>query len=76
MHACAFVFYVCVHHFIIQMKRCGEMARKLCFIREEMSKAGLFPSTQSTGSVDIDFASLEVSLDSSLLICKAFDASY
>lgn len=44
------------------MKRCGEMAHKLHFIREEMSKAGLFPSTRSTGSVDIDFASFEVKL--------------
>ncbi|KDO84722.1 hypothetical protein CISIN_1g038653mg [Citrus sinensis] len=35
------------------------MASKLRFIREEMSKAGLLPSTQSAGSVDIDFASLE-----------------
>lgn len=42
------------------MKRCGEMASKLRFIGEEMSKAGLLPSTQSAGSVDIDFASLEV----------------
>ncbi|KAH9693191.1 V-type proton ATPase subunit a3 [Citrus sinensis] len=45
--------------FAAQMKRCGEMASKLRFIREEMSKAGLLPSTQSAGSVDIDFASLE-----------------
>lgn len=73
MHACVFVFYVCVYHFIIHMKRCGEMASKLRFIGEEMSKAGLLPSTQSAGSVDIDFASLEVCY---LLICKAFDASY
>ncbi|KAH9758901.1 V-type proton ATPase subunit a3 [Citrus sinensis] len=48
--------------FAAQMKRCGEMASKLRFIREEMSKAGLLPSTQSAGSVDIDFASLEVKL--------------
>ncbi|KAJ0087270.1 hypothetical protein Patl1_09235 [Pistacia atlantica] len=45
-----------------QMKRCGEMARKLRFFREQMSKAGLFPSTKSVTSDDIDFDNLEVKL--------------
>lgn len=42
------------------MKRCGEMARKLRFFKEQMSKAGLSPSSRSAENVDIDFDNLEV----------------
>ncbi|XP_059653743.1 V-type proton ATPase subunit a3-like [Cornus florida] len=45
-----------------QIKRCGEMARKLRFIREQMSKAGLSPSTKSISRADIDLDDLEVKL--------------
>ncbi|KAK9270985.1 hypothetical protein L1049_026573 [Liquidambar formosana] len=45
-----------------QIKRCGEMARKLRFLREQMTKAGLSPSTRSVRSGDIDLDNLEVKL--------------
>ncbi|XP_042499594.1 V-type proton ATPase subunit a2-like [Macadamia integrifolia] len=46
-----------------QIKRCGEMARKLRFFREQMSKAGLLlPSTTPMTQVDIDLDDLEVKL--------------
>lgn len=45
-----------------QIKRCGEMARKLRFFREQMVKAGLSPSTRSIRSNDIDLDRLEVKL--------------
>lgn len=45
-----------------QIKRCGEMARKLRFFREQMVKAGLSPSMRSIGSNDIDLDHLEVKL--------------
>ncbi|KAL5845213.1 hypothetical protein ACOSQ4_011171 [Xanthoceras sorbifolium] len=48
--------------YAVQMKRCGEMARKLRFFREKITKAGLSPSTRSAGSVDLDFHNLEVKL--------------
>jgi V-type H+-transporting ATPase subunit a len=44
-----------------QIKRCGEMARKLRFFREQMSKAAIATSTQFSGtSLEID--DLEVKL--------------
>lgn len=45
-----------------QIKRCGEMARKLRFFREQMTKAGLPPSTRFNRSNDIDLDNLEVKL--------------
>lgn len=45
-----------------QIKRCGEMARKLRLFREQMTKAGLSPSTRITRSNDIDLDNLEVKL--------------
>ncbi|KAF8410527.1 hypothetical protein HHK36_003058 [Tetracentron sinense] len=46
----------------MQIKRCGEMARKLRFFRDQMTKAGLSPSTWSMTRVDIDLDDLEVKL--------------
>ena len=46
--------------FSIQIKRCGEMSRKLRFFREQMVKAGLLPSTRSTRSSNVDLDDLEV----------------
>ncbi|XVE94623.1 hypothetical protein REPUB_Repub02eG0024700 [Reevesia pubescens] len=43
-----------------QIKRCGEMARKLRFFKEQMAKAGLSPSARSARSDDIDLDHLEV----------------
>lgn len=45
-----------------QIKRCGEMARKLRFFRDQMVKAGLSPSMRSVRSNDIDLDHLEVKL--------------
>lgn len=45
-----------------QIKRCGEMARKLRFFREQMVKAGWSPSMRSIRSNDIDLDHLEVKL--------------
>lgn len=45
-----------------QIKKCGEMARKLRFFREQMSKAGVSPSAKSVARADIDFDDLEVKL--------------
>lgn len=45
-----------------QIKRCGEMARKLRFFKEQMVKAGLSPSTRSAISDDVDLDNLEVKL--------------
>ncbi|XP_050267591.1 V-type proton ATPase subunit a3-like [Quercus robur] len=45
-----------------QIKRCGEMARKLRLFKDQMTKAGLSPSTRITRSNDIDLDNLEVKL--------------
>ncbi|OMO75275.1 Vacuolar proton ATPase [Corchorus olitorius] len=45
-----------------QIKRCGEMARKLRFFKEQMTKAGLSPSTRSMMDDDVDLDNLEVKL--------------
>ncbi|KAG9135048.1 hypothetical protein Leryth_011546 [Lithospermum erythrorhizon] len=45
-----------------QMKRCGEMARKLRFFKEQMSKAGLFPAARPTTAADMSLDDLEVKL--------------
>ncbi|KAK4835598.1 hypothetical protein QYF36_011808 [Acer negundo] len=44
-----------------QIKKCGEMARKLRFFKEQMLKAGLTPSIKSTRA-DNDIDNLEVKL--------------
>ncbi|KAJ4966546.1 hypothetical protein NE237_018395 [Protea cynaroides] len=45
-----------------QIKRCGEMARKLRFFWEQMTKAGLSPSTSPMTRVDIGLDDLEIKL--------------
>ncbi|KAG8632384.1 V-type proton ATPase subunit a2 [Manihot esculenta] len=45
-----------------QIKRCAEMARKLRFFKEHMTKTGLLPSKRSATSNDIDLDNLEVKL--------------
>ncbi|XP_057975826.1 V-type proton ATPase subunit a2-like [Malania oleifera] len=45
-----------------QIKRCGEMARKLRFFKEQMIKAGLLPTAKSMTGADIGIDSLEVKL--------------
>jgi V-type H+-transporting ATPase subunit a len=44
-----------------QIKRCGEMARKLRFFKEQMSKAGISTSAQLT-EISLDFDDLEIKL--------------
>ncbi|KAF2324641.1 hypothetical protein GH714_015866 [Hevea brasiliensis] len=45
-----------------QIKRCAEMARKLRFFKEHMTKTGMLPSTRSAITNDIDLDNLEVKL--------------
>ncbi|KAF3446386.1 hypothetical protein FNV43_RR11565 [Rhamnella rubrinervis] len=45
-----------------QIKRCGEMARKLRFFKEQMAKAGLSPSSRSARVSNVDLNDLEVKL--------------
>ncbi|XP_057490117.1 V-type proton ATPase subunit a3-like [Actinidia eriantha] len=45
-----------------QIKRCGEMARKLRFFKEQMVKAGFSPSTMYTNGNNINVDDLEVKL--------------
>ncbi|KAL4312531.1 hypothetical protein GQ457_01G009450 [Hibiscus cannabinus] len=45
-----------------QIKRCGEMARKLRFFKEQMTKAGLSPYARSAISDDVYLDNLEVKL--------------
>ncbi|KAK1304614.1 Vacuolar proton ATPase a3 [Acorus calamus] len=45
-----------------QIKKCGEMARKLRFIKEQMGKADLLPSTKpATPTIELDY--LEIKLE-------------
>lgn len=44
----------------MKLKRCGEMARKLRFFKEQMSKAGVSYKTFAT-QVDVNIDDLEVS---------------
>ncbi|XWS21008.1 hypothetical protein CRYUN_Cryun30bG0018000 [Craigia yunnanensis] len=44
------------------IKRFGEMERKLRFFKVQMTKAGLSPSARSAGSDDVDLDNLEVKL--------------
>ncbi|KAL0741489.1 hypothetical protein Bca4012_083002 [Brassica carinata] len=45
-----------------QIKRCGEMARKLRFFKDQMSKAGVSPKEFTGKDVDIDLDDVEVKL--------------
>ncbi|KAG1362468.1 V-type proton ATPase subunit a3 [Cocos nucifera] len=44
------------------IKRCGEMARKLRFFREQMTKAGISPSAMSLTQTHINLDDLEIKL--------------
>lgn len=46
--------------FILKVKKCAEMARKLRFLKEQMSKAGISPSGKIMMRGDIDVDDLEV----------------
>lgn len=48
--------------YAIQIKRCGEMARKLRFFRDQMTKAGLVPAVTSPAEAIANLDDLEVKL--------------
>ncbi|KAH6820350.1 vacuolar proton ATPase A3 [Perilla frutescens var. hirtella] len=48
--------------YAMQIKRCGEMARKLRFFRDQMSKAGLVPALRSPAEAISNLDDLEVKL--------------
>ncbi|XP_042506300.1 V-type proton ATPase subunit a1-like isoform X2 [Macadamia integrifolia] len=48
--------------FVNQVKRCGEMSRKLRFFKYQISKAGLLHATRPTLQPDIDLEELEIQL--------------
>ncbi|VAH88858.1 unnamed protein product [Triticum turgidum subsp. durum] len=45
-----------------QIKRCAEMARKLRFFKEQMSKAGILVSPMQSAETPLDFDDMEVKL--------------
>ncbi|KAK1285428.1 Vacuolar proton ATPase a1 [Acorus calamus] len=49
--------------FVNQVKRCGEMSRKLRFFKDQISKAGLLSSARPASQPDIELEELEVQLD-------------
>lgn len=48
--------------FVNQVKRCGEMSRKLHFFKEQINKAGLLSSIRPVSQPDIDLEELEIKL--------------
>ncbi|KAF6150550.1 hypothetical protein GIB67_030351 [Kingdonia uniflora] len=48
--------------FVNQVKRCGEMSRKLRFCKDQISKAGIEPSARPGMQPDIELEELEVQL--------------
>ncbi|KAJ4969950.1 hypothetical protein NE237_003049 [Protea cynaroides] len=48
--------------FVNQVKRCGEMSRKLRFFRDQINKAALLPTVHPTLQPDIDLEELEIQL--------------
>lgn len=44
----------------MKIKRCGEMARKIRFFKDQMSKAGVSPKLILDKDVDIDLDDVEV----------------
>lgn len=45
---------------VAQVKRCGDMSRKLRFLREQISKAGVVPIPLPTMRPEIELEDLEV----------------
>ncbi|KAJ4725963.1 V-type proton ATPase subunit a [Melia azedarach] len=48
--------------FVNQVKRCGEMSRKLRFFKEQINKAGLLSSVHPVSGPDIELEELEIQL--------------
>ena len=53
-------FFTALTLFLMQIKRTGEMARKLRFFKEQMSKAGIEISPMQSTETPLDFDDLEV----------------
>ncbi|RDX71199.1 V-type proton ATPase subunit a3, partial [Mucuna pruriens] len=51
-----------------QIKRCGEMARRLRLFKEQMTKAGVSPSTRSTRDEVVNLENLEVVIFSEIFV--------
>ena len=63
VHEDLLILYLCdvnLKNVTMQIKRCGEMARKLRFFKEQMAKAGLSPSSRSARISNVDLNDLEV----------------
>ncbi|KAJ0020820.1 hypothetical protein Pint_32241 [Pistacia integerrima] len=48
--------------FVNQVKRCGEMSRKLRFVKEQINKAGLLSSVHPVSGPDVELEELEVDI--------------
>ncbi|XP_047325137.1 V-type proton ATPase subunit a3-like [Impatiens glandulifera] len=48
--------------FAAQVRRCSELARRLCFFKEQMAKGGVSPSMRFTSDAHINFGDLELKL--------------
>ncbi|XP_044506444.1 V-type proton ATPase subunit a1-like isoform X1 [Mangifera indica] len=48
--------------FVNQVKRCGEMSRKLRFLKEQINKAGLLSSVHPVSGPDVELEELEMQL--------------
>ena len=46
----------------MKIKRCGEMARKIRFFKDQMSKAGVSPKVILDKDIDIDLDDVEVNI--------------
>lgn len=51
----------------VKIKRCGEMARKLRYFKDQMSKAGFTPSVKIEAKDDINLDDLEVYIK---IVCR------
>lgn len=56
----------------MKIKRCGEMARKIRFFKDQMSKAGVSPRVILDKDIDIDLDDVEVNTLMCLAICFLF----
>lgn len=54
----------------MKIKRCGEMARKLRYFKDQMSKAGLTPPVKTEAKCDISLDDLEVYMNTLDFRCK------
>ena len=56
----AFCVTVLLNSYFLKIKRCAELARKLRFFRDQMSKAGVKPSAKSDAKADFNLDDVEV----------------